>query len=79
MAGLLQQELNKADPSVVDVDKAIAEASRTLVTTGTGTWGLDPTLGNAFKLAALKESLLREARQGRLGDDSRCWRWASRR
>ena len=56
-AGLLQQELNKSDPTVVAPDKSIEEASRTLVTTGSGQLSLDPTGGNAFKLTALKESL----------------------
>lgn len=64
VAGPLQQELNKADPSVVDVGPAIAEASRTLVSTGKGFLGTDPTLGNAFKLAALKESFYEKLEKG---------------
>ncbi len=55
-AGLLQQELNKADPTVMPVDEQLAAASRTLVTTGAGQLALDATLGNAFKLAAMHES-----------------------
>ena len=64
VAGPLQQELNKADPSVVDVGKVIAEASRGLVSTGRGLVGTDPTLGNAFKLAALKESFYEKLEKG---------------
>ncbi|MCC6232260.1 MAG: MotA/TolQ/ExbB proton channel family protein [Verrucomicrobiales bacterium] len=64
VAGPLQQELNKADPSVVEVDRAIADASRQLASTGTGNVALDPTLGNAFKLAALKESLVEKLEKG---------------
>jgi biopolymer transport protein ExbB len=56
-AGLLQQELNKTDPTVADVDKGVADTSRTLVNTRSGQIALDPTLGNAFKLSAMKESL----------------------
>src|SRR5436190_7673040 len=56
-AGLLQQELNKTDPTVAETDKEIVAASRTLVTTGQGQVSVDPTLGNAFKLSAMKESL----------------------
>jgi biopolymer transport protein ExbB len=63
-AGLLQQELNKTDPTVADTDKAIVESSRKLVTTGGGELALDPTLGNAFKLSALKESLFEKISKG---------------
>lgn len=64
VAGPLQQELNKADPSVVDVGPAVVEPSRKLVSTGSGEMALDPTLGNAFKLAALKESLFEKLEKG---------------
>ena len=64
IAGLLQQELNRADPTVIQMDKKVAEASRALVTTRTGELALDPTLGNAFKLAALKEGLYEKLAHG---------------
>ena len=63
-AGLLQQVMNKTDPSVADVDEAIAASSRKLATTGSGELLLDPTLGNAFKLAALDESLYEKIAAG---------------
>ncbi len=63
-AGLLQQELNKADPTIVETDKKLAEASRALVTTGTGQLALDATLGNASKLAALEESMYEKLAAG---------------
>jgi biopolymer transport protein ExbB len=63
-AGLLQQELNRADPTVVAPEETISQASRALVTTGTGHLALDPTLGNAFKLTALKESLYEKIAKG---------------
>ncbi|MCI0746663.1 MAG: MotA/TolQ/ExbB proton channel family protein [Verrucomicrobia subdivision 3 bacterium] len=63
-AGLLQQELNRADPTIVTVDDKVAAASRALVTTGTGQLALDPTLGNAFKLTALKEPLYEKIAKG---------------
>lgn len=63
-AGLLQQVMNRTDPSVADVDEAIANSSRTLVTTGSGQLTLDATLGNAFKLSALKESLYHKIAAG---------------
>jgi biopolymer transport protein ExbB len=63
-AGLLQQELNRADPTVVTVDEKVSAASRALVTSGTGQLALDPTLGNAFKLSALKETLYEKIAKG---------------
>jgi biopolymer transport protein ExbB len=63
-AGILQQELNRADPTVVAIDEKVTAASRALVTTGTGQLVLDPTLGNAFKLAALKETLYEKVAKG---------------
>lgn len=64
VAGLLQQELNKADPSVIQMDKKLEESSRALVTSGKGQLALDATLGNAFKLAALKEPLYERLAKG---------------
>lgn len=63
-AGLLQQELNRADPTVVTVDEKVTAASRALVMTGTGQLALDPTLGNAFKLSALEETLYEKIAKG---------------
>ncbi len=63
-AGLLQQELNKADPSIAKLDTALEAASRTLVASGSGELVLDPTLGNAFKLAAMEESLFEKLKKG---------------
>lgn len=63
-AGILQQELNRADPSVVAVDKKLVAASHALVTSGTGQLALDPTLGNAFKLTALKETMYEKIAKG---------------
>ncbi|MBL9136016.1 MAG: MotA/TolQ/ExbB proton channel family protein [Verrucomicrobiales bacterium] len=64
VAGPLQQELNKADPSVVEVKREVAEAAKELTSTGKGRVGVDPTLGNASKLAALKESLYEKLEKG---------------
>jgi biopolymer transport protein ExbB len=65
-AGLLQQELNKADPTVIQIDRRLDQASRALATTGTGELVLDATLGNAFKLTALKENLVEKFAKGGL-------------
>jgi len=63
-AGLLQQELNKSDPTVVAVSPEVEAASRELVTTGKGRLALDPTLGNAFKLTAMKQSFWETIQHG---------------
>jgi biopolymer transport protein ExbB len=63
-SGLLQQELNKADPTIAALDPALETASRTLATTGAGQLVLDPTMGNAFKLSALNESLYEKLEKG---------------
>jgi len=63
-AGLLQQELNKAEPTIARLDASLAETSRTLVTSGSGELLLDPTLGNAFKLSAMKVSLYHRLAEG---------------
>ncbi len=67
-AGVLQQELNKADPTVIRIriDRGQEEAGRALVTTGAGRLVLDPTLGNAFKLTALKEGFIERLSKGGL-------------
>jgi biopolymer transport protein ExbB len=62
--GLLQQELNKADPTVVPLHGDIVAAGRQLTASGTGSLAFDPTLGNAFKLEALKETLYEKLAQG---------------
>jgi biopolymer transport protein ExbB len=65
-AGVLQQELNKADPTIAQLDAHLSDASRTLVTTGSGELVLDPTLGNAFKLSAMHSSLYDKLAEGGL-------------
>lgn len=55
-AGVLQQELNKPEPTIVAMQEDVLEAGRTLVAGGAGQLALDPTLGNAFKLAALEKT-----------------------
>ena len=65
-AGLLQQELNKSDPTIAQLEPYLTDASRTLVNSGSGEMVLDPTLGNAFKLSAMKESLYEKFAKGGL-------------
>lgn len=65
-SGLLQQELNKSDPTVLPVDASIEEASRVLASTGKGQLPLDATLGNAVKLSALHDSFYEQLEKGGL-------------
>jgi biopolymer transport protein ExbB len=65
-AGLLQQELNKADPTVAALDPKLSEVSRGLVASGSGEMVFDPTLGNAFKLSAMHTSLYDKLAEGGL-------------
>lgn len=66
LAGLLQQELNRTDPTVVRISDPAEQAVRKLVTAGAGEIILDPTLGNAFKVAAMQESLYEKIAKGGL-------------
>lgn len=65
-AGLLQQELNKSDPTIAQLDPRLVEASRTLVNSGRGELVFDPTLGNAFKLSAMHTNLYDKFAEGGL-------------
>ncbi len=65
-AGLLQQELNKADPTIAQLEEHLVDLSRTMAKTGTGQMVLDPTLGNAFKLSGMHTSLYHKLAEGGL-------------
>ncbi len=64
LAGMLQQELNKSDPTVVPVSPEVAADCRAVVTTGKGRLPIDATGGNAFKLSALKETMFEKIKHG---------------
>ncbi len=64
VAGMLQQELNKSEPTAVEIEKTLDAGGRALVTTGTGLLGLDATGGNAFKLSAMEETLWEQIVKG---------------
>lgn len=57
LTGLVQQEVNKADPTAFPLPAERAAGVRALATTGSGMIALDPTLGNAVKLASTKETI----------------------
>ena len=62
--GLLQQELNKPDPTVFVADKKRLAETRALATTGSGVLLLDATGGNALKLQALDEGIVKQLAKG---------------
>lgn len=64
LVGLVQQELNKADPVVVPLPPALESGVQALARNGEGTLALDPTLGNAVKLAAIEESTVEHIAKG---------------
>jgi len=63
-AGLLQQELNKADPTVAKLDESLTAASQKLASSGSGELVLDPTLGSALKMSALHKSFFEQLKEG---------------
>lgn len=57
VVGVIQQELNKADPTAFPLPPGLAQGVRELAAGGAGRLAVDPTLGNAAKIASTKESL----------------------
>jgi len=57
-AGLAEQRLNSYEPRLVPFDDPVAAAAvRSVVAIGSGAMPFDPTLGNALKVVATKETL----------------------
>ena len=54
--GLVQQELNKADPSLFQLSPELSSGVRQLATTGSGPLSVDATMGNAIKIASIRET-----------------------
>jgi biopolymer transport protein ExbB len=63
-AGILQQELNKSDPTIAQLDPGLVDGCRKLAGSGRGELLLDPTLGNAFKLSAIHKGLIEQLKDG---------------
>jgi biopolymer transport protein ExbB len=56
--GTAEQRLGSLEPTVLAFDAdAVTQAAAELVSTGTGQFPLDPTLGNAHKIEATKQTL----------------------
>ncbi len=63
-AGLVELELKSPEPSVVDPGGRLALDVKDLVVKGAGVLPLDPSLGNARKIAATKDTLLQHWKKG---------------
>ncbi|HVR35389.1 MAG TPA: MotA/TolQ/ExbB proton channel family protein [Methylomirabilota bacterium] len=63
-AGLASLPVNSAEATVIEIGQAAAAGIRELVSGGTGEVPVDPTLGNALKLAGTKDSLAGHIRKG---------------
>jgi len=57
LTGLVQQEINKADPTAFPLPSSLADGVRELVSSGTGILAVDPTQGNAVKMSSTKETI----------------------
>jgi biopolymer transport protein ExbB len=64
LVGVVQLELNKADPSVFPLPDSMASGARELATTGEGSIDLDSTLGGAIKVASIRESFWEHIMKG---------------
>ena len=63
--GTVEQRLGSLEPTIVPFEStSMTEATAELVETGKGQVPLDPTLGNAHKIEATKETLIDEIKKG---------------
>ncbi len=65
-AGLIQRQLNAAEPAIVALDDNLVEGIRRLVETGSGSIAADATLGKAVQLMEVQESYLEHIQKGRV-------------
>lgn len=63
--GTAEQRLGSLEPTVLRFDsEAMAKAASKLIATGSGGFPLDPTLGNAHKIEATRETLVEHIKKG---------------
>jgi len=65
-AGLVQRQLNAAEPTVIRIDPAFDGGIRDLVDSGTGSVPADATLGKAVQLMEVQESYFEHIQKGRV-------------
>ncbi|MCB9881406.1 MAG: MotA/TolQ/ExbB proton channel family protein [Planctomycetes bacterium] len=65
LVGTAEQRVNSLEPSIVEFPQPDdRRAASELVTSGEGTFPLDPTLGNAHKIAATEETFVEHVQKG---------------
>lgn len=63
--GIAEQRLGSLEPTILPFgSEAMTQAAATLVATGAGEFPFDPTLGNAHKIEATKQTLIEHIRKG---------------
>jgi len=62
--GLTRLQLNTTEPSVIPAAEAFEAGLKSLVTSGEGNIPFDPTMGNADKIAATKETFVEHISKG---------------
>lgn len=63
--GSVEQRLGSLEPALLPfADPSIAAAAKGLAQSGSGSFPLDPTLGNAVKIAATEETLIEHIKKG---------------
>ena len=64
--GLVQRQLNAAEPTVVQLDASFDAGIRSLVESGSGSIAADATLGKAVQLMEVEESYFEHIQKGRV-------------
>ncbi len=65
-AGLVQRQLNAAEPTVIRIDPGFDEGIRSLADSGSGSIPADATLGKAVQLLEVQESYWEHVQKGRV-------------
>ena len=64
VAGVSELQLGSPEPTVIDVGEAHAAGIREVASGGAGMLPVDPTMGNALKIRATKDTLVGHVRKG---------------
>ncbi len=64
LGGLVQLQLGSPEPSVIPLEPGVSGGIAALAASGAGMLPLDPSLGNALKIAATKDTFLQHFRKG---------------
>lgn len=62
--GIAELQLGSPEPTVIEIGKEFSGGIRSITRTGAGDLPLDPTLGNALKIASIKETWTEHLKKG---------------